>query len=168
MFGKHSNHGNGNNTTIIGRGARFKGTLELEGDVLIEGQCEGIIRSEAQLSIGPHGSVSGELSGGVVVIAGRVEGTAIAKETMHVLNTGCLQGDVFYGQLQVDSGGIIDGRSHQGAPPGMGATNLAPEAARQPEEDSHDDSVIIDTRAKLSSVAPPAAGVARSNAPGRR
>jgi cytoskeletal protein CcmA (bactofilin family) len=167
MFSKHSNHSS-NNTTIIGRGARLKGTLDLEGDVHIEGQCQGAIRAQTQLSIGQDGSVTGELSGDVVVIAGRVEGTAIAKETLHVLSTGSVQGDVFYGRLQVDPGGVIDGRTHQGVPPGALTTSLASEAGREIEEDSHEDSVVINTRSKPSSVAPAVAEVARSNAPGRR
>ena len=62
MFGKRSNQ---TNTTIIGQGSRFVGTLELEGAAHIEGQCEGTIRAENQLTIGPHGTVSGELGGRV-------------------------------------------------------------------------------------------------------
>lgn len=166
MFGKRSNHGG--HTTIIGRGAQFKGTLELEGDVHIEGHCEGTIRAQTQLSIGPHGSVTGELSGGAVVVAGRVEGTAIAKETLHVLNTGSLQGDVFYGRLQVDPGGVIDGRTHQGPPPALLSANAEFEAAGELGEESNDKNPSIDARVRQSSAFPTAAEVARSNAPGRR
>lgn len=166
MFGKRSSHSS--NITIIGHGARFTGTLELEGDVHIEGQCDGTIRAQTQLSIGSHGAVTGELSGGVVIIAGRVEGTVIAKETLHVLATGSLQGDVFYGRLQVDSGGVIDGRTHQGPPQPMLATSVAPEAT-QPEQGPHEESRVFDARPKLSSMAPPAVAEGpRSNAPGRR
>jgi len=113
MFGKRSS----SSTTVIGRGARFVGTLELEGPVHIEGNCEGAIRAQGELSIGPHGSVIGEVTGNVVTIAGRVEGTVVATQSLHVLPTGGLKGDVYYGRLQVDSGGVIDGQSHQGAPP---------------------------------------------------
>ncbi len=166
MFGKPSNHGG--HTTIIGRGARLNGTLELEGDVHIEGHCEGTIRAQTQLSIGPHGSVTGELSGGVVVIAGRVEGTAIAKETLHVLNTGSLQGDVFYGRLQVDSGGVIDGRTHQGPPPALLTASAEPETEGGLETASDDEDLSGNARLRQSSAFPTAAEVARSNAPGRR
>ena len=165
MFGKRSNN-TSSNTTIIGRGARFTGTLELEGDVHIEGQCDGIIRAQAQLSVGPHGSVTGEISGSVVVIAGRVEGTAVAKETLHVVKSGSLQGDVFYGRLQVDSGGVMDGSTHHGPPPSMLTGSVAPDAPRELEEGSYDESRVFESRPKLSSVAPTEGR--RSNAPGRR
>jgi len=165
MFGKRSNS-TSSNTTIIGRGARFTGTLELEGDVHIEGQCDGTIRAQAQLSVGPHGSVSGEISGSVVVIAGRVEGTAIAKETLHILNSGSLQGDVFYGRLQVDPGGVIDGSSHHGPPASMLTASMAPSGPRELEEGSYDDGRVLEARSKLSSVAPPEGR--RSTAPGMR
>lgn len=165
MFGKSNNQGN---TTIIGRGARFRGTLELEGDVHIEGQCEGTIRAQAQLSVGPQGSVVGELSGAVVVIAGKVEGTAIAKETLHVLKNGSLQGDVYYGRLQVDSGGVLDGASHQGPPPSMlTAGSLPPESRELVEDGTYDEGSVLQARPKLASVAP-GAEARRSSAPGRR
>jgi cytoskeletal protein CcmA (bactofilin family) len=166
MFGKTSSHSS--NTTIIGRGAHFTGTLELEGDAHVEGQCEGTIRAQTQLSVGQHGSVTGELSAGVVVIAGRVEGTTIARETLHVLSTGSLAGDVFYGRLQVDSGGVIDGRTHQAPPSTMLTPSMAPGSARELEAEVQTESVVVDARPRLSSVAPPTAEIARSNAPGKR
>lgn len=147
MFNK-GNHASGN-TTIIGRGARFTGTLELEGEIHIEGQCEGIIRAKAGISIGSQGSMSGELSGGAVVIAGRAEGTIVAKETLHVLKSGNLRGDIYYGQLMVDPGGVIDGTSHLGPPPPMlssGTTDAAQNSAPA------GDSSVFDTRSR--SVAP--------------
>src|SRR5512133_499365 len=164
MFKSKQANLNGN-TTLIGRGARFTGTLEIEGSVHIEGQCEGTIRAQSQLSIGPNGTATGELSGSTVVIAGRVEGTVSAKETLHVLKTGSLRGEVFYGQLQVDSGGVIDGRTHQGPLPAQLAAGSAPQVAPELPDGLEEQSHIIDTRPKLSSFAPPAA---RSNAPGKR
>ena len=113
MFGKQS----GSSTTIIGRGARFVGTLELQGAVHVEGHCEGTLRAHGQLSVGPHGSVVGELAGQTVMVAGQVEGTVVAQETLHVLKTGGVKGDAYYGRLRVDGGGVIDGRTRQGPPP---------------------------------------------------
>jgi len=167
MFGKRSSNQT-SNTTIVGRGAHFTGTLEVEGDVHVEGQFDGTIHAQAQLSIGPHGSVKGELSGGVVIIAGRVEGKTIAQETLHVLSSGSLQGDIFYGRLQVDSGGVIDGRTHQGAPTPMLTASATLETAHEPETEPREESRVIDARPKLNSASPPPVEVARSSAPGRR
>lgn len=153
------------NTTLIGRGARFTGTLEVEGNVHIEGQCEGTIRAQSQLSVGPNGSATGELSGAAVLIAGRVEGTISAKDTLHVLRTGNLKGEIFYGQLQVDSGGVIDGSTHQGPLPAQLPASPAVPALPAVSEGVEEQSHIIDTKAKPSSLAPPAP---RSSAPGRR
>ena len=154
MFGKSKS----SNTTIIGRGARFVGTLELEGAIHIEGRCEGTIRARGHLSVGTQGSVVGELAGNQVAIAGKVEGTVVAKETLHVLPTGALQGDVFYGRLQVDYGGVMDGRSHQGAP---AAEADSPADGREvPVEQTG----VIEARIKPTSVRPMAADGGRSSA----
>ena len=136
MFGKQS----GSSTTIIGRGARFVGTLDLEGAVHIEGRCEGTVRAQGHLSVGPRGSVVGELAGRMVTIAGQVEGTVVAQETLHVLKTGGMKGDAYYGRLKVDCGGVIDGRTHQGPPPA--------------EEAAVEQTGVIDARPKPPSVYP--------------
>lgn len=149
MFNK-SNHSSGS-TTVIGRGARFTGSLELEGEIHIEGQCEGTIRAKAGISIGSQGSMSGELSGGAVVIAGRAEGTIAAKETLHVLKSGNLRGDIYYGQLMVDPGGVIDGTSHQGTPPPMLVSGVLDAAQNSAPEG---ESSVFDTRSQPRSVAP--------------
>ena len=99
-----------------------------------------------------------------MVIAGRVEGTVVADERLHVLKNGSVQGDVYYGKLQVDSGGVIDGRSHHGPRPDSAVSELAQDT----EQARYDESGLIDARPKLSSVRPAAADVRRSNAPGRR
>jgi cytoskeletal protein CcmA (bactofilin family) len=166
MFGKRHSHSN--NITVIGRGARFTGTLELEGDVHVEGQCEGKILAQGQLSIGPHGSLRGELAGGVVVIAGNVEGTLIANERLHVTKTGNLRGEVFYGQLQVDPGGVIDGKAQKGPSPSLTKASAAPDASSNLDAASQDPSRVIDTRPKLTSVRPPTTDAPRSTAPARR
>ncbi len=145
MFGHRNDH----NTTIIGRGARFVGTLELEGAVHIEGRCEGVVRAQGSLSVGPHGSVVGEVAGNVVRIAGRVEGTAIAQQTLYVLKNGGMKGDAYYGKLQVDCGGVIDGRTHQGPP--------AVDAEAGPVEQTG----VIEARVKTPSAAPATAEVSR-------
>jgi cytoskeletal protein CcmA (bactofilin family) len=165
MFGQRSNSGS---TTIIGRGARFTGTLELEGDVHIEGQCDGTIRAKAQLSVGRNGSVTGELSAGVVIIAGRVEGTAIANETLHVLPNGSLKGDAFYGRLQVDSGGVVDGRTHQGPPPPMLTASVASETSHQRNDSLHDESSVFDASPRVNGAPPLASEEAPLNAAGGR
>ena len=159
MFGKRSS----NSTTVIGRGARFVGTLELEGPIHIEGNCEGAIRAQGELSIGPQGSVLGEVTGNVVTIAGRVEGTVVANQSLRVLPTGGLKGDVYYGRLQVDSGGIIDGRSHQGSPPpALGAGE--PESEYLVEEQSG----VVETRPQPTSVFPVVGETGGANAAGLR
>jgi len=162
MFGKKQNNGN---TTIIGRGAKFVGTLELDGSVLVEGHCDGTIRTQGQLSIGPNGTIEGELKGKTVSVGGKVRGLVVAEETLHVLSSGSLEGEVFYGKLRVDSGGIIDGRSHQGAPKAAVSNSLLPANTDTLIDDEK--SGVVRTALGTASGFPAAAG-SRSNAPGVR
>lgn len=161
MFGKR----NRNNTTIIGRGARFFGTLELEGAAYIEGRCEGTLRAQGPLSVGSSGSVVGELMGNVVSIAGHVEGTVVAEQTLHVFKNGSVKGDAYYGRLQVDSGGVIDGQTHQGP---RTVAEAVSQSVPSLEDGCVEQTGVIEAKVRPISVRPPMSDARSSIAAGRR
>jgi cytoskeletal protein CcmA (bactofilin family) len=113
MFGSRRNKG----TTVVAREARFAGTLELQGDAHIEGHFEGVLQCEGELSIGPKGSVDGTLTANVVTVAGRVDGSVVARTLLRILDKGSVQGRVFYEALHVDAGGVVAGEVSSGPPP---------------------------------------------------
>ncbi len=166
MFGKRGTAGN---TTVIGRGARLVGTIELEGEVYIEGECEGTVRTRSHLGLGAGGSVRGELRGKTVSIAGKVLGSIIAEETLHVTSTGAVEGEVFYGKLDVKPGGVIDGKTHQGAPASsdVSVPALEEEVAEEVAAVADEPSGIMKATRSVSSF-PQVGAARRSNAPGAR
>ena len=110
MFGsKHTK-----TTTIVAREAQFEGSLELAAGAHIEGCFRGTLTAAGELSIGPDGSVEGRLTARSLVIAGRVQGTIVVHETLRVLRSGQVEGDVYYGSLEVAHGGTVTGQLHHG------------------------------------------------------
>ena len=97
--------------TIIGAGAVIEGIVRVSGRVQIDGRIEGTLEVEGEVSVGPKGVVDGELLGTTLVIGGKATGKITARNHLHVVSTGVVQGDVRYDTLQVDRGGLIGGNT---------------------------------------------------------
>jgi cytoskeletal protein CcmA (bactofilin family) len=89
----------------------FRGTFECGEDAQIDGRFEGSIQSSAAVIVGVSGEVQGNISADSVTVAGRVEGSVIARQRLHMLSTGSIKGDATYGTLEVERGGVIEGRA---------------------------------------------------------
>jgi cytoskeletal protein CcmA (bactofilin family) len=94
--------------TVIGRGSRVAGTLRVKGRVQIDGEVEGHVFAEGHVSIGPAGSVIGELTAAELVVGGRIEGTVRVAGLLHVVNGGSAIGVLQYTSIQVDRGGALE------------------------------------------------------------
>jgi cytoskeletal protein CcmA (bactofilin family) len=112
MFGKKTPRSA--EPTVIGRGAVIEGDVRASGPLQVDGHIDGTLKVEGQVSIGPNGVVTGELSADEVVVGGRVEGALTARGLLHVTAGGHVRGEVRYGALQIDRGGILDGSTAQG------------------------------------------------------
>lgn len=120
MFGRKASPGG---PTVISRGARFEGTLTIEGGLQIDGHVKGHIVADGGVSVGPDGRIEGEVSADHLALAGHFEGTLAVQGQLHLLPTGVVRGEVRYGALQVDNGAVIEGQTHrkedERAAPGM-------------------------------------------------
>jgi cytoskeletal protein CcmA (bactofilin family) len=101
----------GQELTIVGRGARFEGTMSVQGPLRVDGEVDGDVLSVTTVSIGPDGRVMGSIRAGDLEIAGLVDGTVTTAGCLHMLATGRINGDAYYQTMQVDCGGVIDGRA---------------------------------------------------------
>ena len=97
--------------TVIGPGATFEGQLRIRGSLHVDGTIDGEVAVEGHVSVGPEGCVRGELRADRISIAGRVEATVTARGHLHMLPRGVLKGDATYQTLEVDKGGVIEGRA---------------------------------------------------------
>lgn len=115
MFGKKSASARSSSEpTVIGRGAVVEGTIRLTGHVQVDGHIEGRLEVEGQVSVGPNGVINGEVFADELIIGGKVEGKAIARAHLLVASGGSVRGEVRYGSLQIERGGLIDGTTGHG------------------------------------------------------
>lgn len=94
----------------FGKKTQLRGLLECGDDPLrIDGTFRGVIRSDATVTVGRDGEVQGDIQAHDVIIAGRVEGTVVARGKLRMCKSGVIAGDAYYVSLRVDDGGAIQG-----------------------------------------------------------
>jgi cytoskeletal protein CcmA (bactofilin family) len=86
----------------IGRHVRLTGDLSGDGDLLIEGSITGTVMHRSNVTIGPHGRVSGEISGRIVTVEGQLDGNLSALDFVLVRGSARLSGHVTGPQILLD------------------------------------------------------------------
>lgn len=100
--------------TVVGRGAVIEGTVRAQGRVQVDGRIEGTLEVEGEVSVGPSGSIQGRVIADELAIGGHVTGKITARAHLRVLSGGSVRGEIRYGTLEVDRGGVLHGNTTQG------------------------------------------------------
>ena len=95
-------------TTLISASVSLEGSIEAEGTLIVEGSVRGTIKCTS-LEILENGRVEAKVEGENVTVAGDFEGEMICSHRLGILSTGKVKGDISYGTLSIESGGLLDG-----------------------------------------------------------
>lgn len=100
--------------SLIGAGTRVDGNVVFTGGLRVDGEVRGNISSENPLEgtlvISEKASVEGAISVGHAVINGTVIGSVFAGESLELLPSARVTGDVEYHQIEMQQGSVIQGR----------------------------------------------------------
>ncbi len=105
----------GENFTFLGKGVDFKGVVNFDGTVRIDGRLEGEIHTTGTLIVGEHAVIKGIVSTGVLVTSGKINGIVTAAEKVQLLKPGILIGDVRTPVVSVEEGSHFHGMCDMGA-----------------------------------------------------
>jgi cytoskeletal protein CcmA (bactofilin family) len=129
MFGKEGESvaGEGKMNSIIGKGCKINGTVEVhDGTLRIDGEFEGNINCPDTLVIGKDGRVKAEIRVKSAVIGGSVVGNIDAKEKIELQAGSRVEGDIKTARLVIDEGVFFEGNckmspesKSEGVRPGM-------------------------------------------------
>ncbi len=97
--------------TVIGPTANFKGSVQSDGGLRIDGVFEGAIQIAGNLIIGESGKVIAEVNAQNVSVAGALKGTVKAAGRLEILSTGRVWGDISVASFLIDEGGFFRGQS---------------------------------------------------------
>ena len=115
MFGsKKGNMPQSSIDSLIGAGTRIEGNVFFTGGLRVDGEVRGNIKCEnglqGTLVISEKASVEGEVAVAHVVINGTVIGPVRASESLELLPSARVTGDVEYHQVEMQQGAVIQGR----------------------------------------------------------
>jgi cytoskeletal protein CcmA (bactofilin family) len=105
----NSGAGQGEVTTLLGRGSEFEGKLSFEGTVRVDGKLSGEIFTDDVLIIGEGAEVNAEISVGAIIIEGTVHGNIHAKRSVEIHTPARVRGNISTPSLSIDKGVIFDG-----------------------------------------------------------
>lgn len=98
-------------TLVVGRGISVQGTVQDAERLVVEGTVEAnMINGLTELSITHGGMFKGEVEVDEAEVAGTIDGTLIARQSLIVRATGRVLGTARCRRLQVEDGGQITGR----------------------------------------------------------
>jgi cytoskeletal protein CcmA (bactofilin family) len=95
---------------VIGTGVVVNGNLSCEGMIRIEGTCSGRLSSKMNLVVAEGARVDAKLSAQNIVIAGKVNGSIVAKNSVRLTSSARVRADIKTSQFSMDEGARLWGR----------------------------------------------------------
>ena len=105
--GKHENF---SINTIIGPNTNLKGDIEAAGFTRIDGNIIGNVNASGRVVIGERARIKSNVSGTAITVGGVVYGNIIAGESLMILSTALVLGDIITRRIQADEGCLINGK----------------------------------------------------------
>ncbi len=124
MKGKSSGELNG----FLDSGAAFKGELEFEDTMRIDGRFNGKIVSKNELIVGESATIEGDILVGRIAISGTVIGKIVASQRVEIHRNGKVYSDIDTPALVIEEGAIFQGNCVMGDRKGASVTNIAAKA----------------------------------------
>jgi cytoskeletal protein CcmA (bactofilin family) len=96
-------------TTCIASGLRFEGTIEGEGNYLVQGEIVGNGDISGVVTLAAGATWRGELAADLVRIAGTVEGNVTAATKIELAPTAVVTGDLSSPVIAIAEGAVYEG-----------------------------------------------------------
>ncbi len=96
--------------TVIGASIKVKGNFHGQGDIVIEGQLDGNLRTEANLFIGDKAKIVANIEASDAIINGEIKGSLKIHQYLAVGPTARIIGDISCSEISIERGAIINGQ----------------------------------------------------------
>lgn len=103
------------NFTYLGRGVDFKGVINFNGTIRIDGRFEGEVHSNGTLIVGESAFLKGFIYAGTVIAQGKISANVTAKEKIQLHKPAVLVGELRTPKLSIEEGVHYHGFCGMGA-----------------------------------------------------
>lgn len=123
--------------TVVGPSVKIQGDLNSEGNIRIEGQVNGKVKTTQNVFVGQGAKIAADVLAGSAVIAGEVLGNMKISGNLILQSTAKVNGDIACSILRVEDGAQFTGKcSMAGSPVSMEKADKGEKAKREPEPES--------------------------------
>jgi cytoskeletal protein CcmA (bactofilin family) len=105
-----------NFTNVLSSDVSIVGSLKFTNDLVIDGNIDGEVVSDGNLTVGDKAEIKGEIRTRSVIVYGSIEGNIFVEKECVLRSTSRIQGDVSAGTLSIEAGARFSGRSLVGTP----------------------------------------------------
>lgn len=113
---KHAHDpGNSENFAFLAKGVDFKGVVNFDGTIRIDGRVEGEVHTTGTLIVGEEATIKGIISVGTLMTSGKINGTVTATAKIQIQKHGVLIGDIRTPGISIEDGAHFHGMCDMGA-----------------------------------------------------
>lgn len=95
--------------TLIGFGSSIKGDIKINGFTRIDGDLDGNLETSGNVIIGNKARINGNITSRSVTVGGIVKGNILAPESVHLLSTSAVIGDIQSHRICAEQNVLIHG-----------------------------------------------------------
>ncbi len=96
--------------SIITPGTNMKGEIRCEGNILLNGEFEGVVISQSEVVVGKSGRVSGEIQAAKLLVSGEFRGN-FTGEVIDIMPYGKVYGDVKVNNIIIEPNAVFEGET---------------------------------------------------------
>ncbi len=93
----------------LGVGTKINGKLHFDGPATIEGEVEGEIIAQANITIGQQATVKGKITAVSILVQGKVLADLQAEKRLEVQPPGSVIGDIMTQSIVIGDGAVLEG-----------------------------------------------------------
>ncbi len=107
---EHSQHVQDEVETVVGPSVNVEGDFASEGNIVVKGTVSGSVFTSKHLTVEMGAKIIANVRAGSATIAGEVKGNMKIKETLELVSTSRVVGDIDVKNLKVESGALVFGK----------------------------------------------------------
>jgi len=111
MNDKYAGQAGGDVETIVGPSVKVEGDFVSEGNIIIEGQVTGKIKTSKQLRVEEGAKVNADVAADSAIVSGEIRGNMRLTTTLELTPTAKVYGDVVTKTLIVSAGAVLQGHT---------------------------------------------------------
>ena len=96
-------------SAFVGEGVEFKGVINYQGTVRIDGKLEGEIHTTGVLIVGQGAVIEAKIEAGTIICKGKIVGDIVAREKIQLVSPAMLNGSVKTPSLSMGEGVLFNG-----------------------------------------------------------